>query len=237
MYTIAIIEDDQPTNDQFKGYLLSVWPDCEVQQFFAFDSALAAIETIDFDLVVSDLDLGSGTDRLGGIKIAKVIDSMRCPLLIVSGSPQAEVHRDVFKALGVWDYLQKPVIESDFVTQVKRAIGFRIAQVEIKKPRTADVSGTTLDPNLRIDRSSRHPASWKNVTVHLTMTELRIVEEMVHNLNSPVPFSDFFDLLDSGRNVETLRVHIQNIRSAFKDIDDNFDKVKSKPMFGYFWRE
>ncbi|MQR02791.1 response regulator transcription factor [Glaciimonas soli] len=236
MYRFAIIEDLTPTNDEFKGFLLKSRPDCSVKQFFSFDTAIVAIKNEEFDLIVSDIDLGADTDKMGGVKIAKALDSQKTPLLIVSGSPQPEIQREVFRALDAWDYLQKPITEADFITQVKRAIAFRTVQAQ-KQDATVRSDGASIaDADLVINYQSRNVVKWKNQRVNLSITQIRLVQEMVSSKNNTVSFAQLFEQIDTGRNKENLRVHIAAIRDAFKDVDSTFDRIKTTPMIGYFWR-
>jgi two-component system response regulator ChvI len=232
MLRIAVIEDHQATNDEFKAFLIELWPDCKVEQYLTFAQAITGVKSIDFDLIVSDIDLGDGTDRYGGIKIAKALDSQRTPFLVVSGSPQPELQRDIFRALDAWDYLQKPVTSGDFALQARRAIAFRLAQTRNSEP---EVRVGVQD--LAIDLADRAMVRWKGRRVILSMTQIRLVQKMIENLNQVVPYADFFGDIESGRNKENLRVHIAGIRDAFKDVDPSFKRISTTTMIGYSWRD
>lgn len=232
MLRIAIIEDHPATNDEFRAFLMDLWPDCKVEQYLTFDQAIAGVTSIDFDLIVSDIDLGEGTDRYGGIKIARALDSQRTPFLVVSGSPQPEIHRDIFRALDAWDYLQKPVTAADFAIQARRAIAFRLAQT--KNNEQVIRPGV---PDLVIDLTAREMVKWKGGRVVLSMTQIRLIQKMIENINQVVPYAAFFDDIESGRNKENLRVHIAGIREAFKDVDLTFKKIVTTTMIGYSWRD
>lgn len=234
MYRIAIIEDDVPTNDEFKKYVTNLWPDSEVDQFHEFSSAVTALTKTGYDLVISDIDLGPGTDEYGGIKIARALDALKIPLLIVSGSPQPEIHRGIFRALDAWDYLQKPISESDFVTQLDRAMTFRQSRLQaLNSPNSS--FALSNDPNLEIDFHSGPSVKWKNKKVHLSMTQICLLKMLVSKSNSHVKFEELFELISTGRNKENLRVYMGKIRNAFKDVDFDFDSIKTIPMVGYSW--
>lgn len=229
MYSIAIIEDDVPTSDTFKGYLEKKFT-CVVHQYVDFASAKEALEQNTFDLVISDNDLGSGSDKYGGAKIAKAINK-ETPLLIVSGMPQPEMHRELFKALEAWDYLQKPVTEEDFINQVSRALTFREASAK-----GATGLQAMTDPDLIIDRSGQSVVTWKGERLILSMTQILILETLVTQINKDVPYDDFFVHIRSGKNKANLREYIKQIRRAFKDTDPEFDRIKNTALFGYSWR-
>lgn len=131
MQQIAVIDDDPEVIDLLMKWLNDIIPDCQVTPFSELEPALTGIATTDFDLVVSDVDLGSGSDKFGGVKIAKALDTRRSPLLVISGY---SVQEGVFRALGAWDYLQKPISEGDFKTEVKRALMYRRGLTENTYP-------------------------------------------------------------------------------------------------------
>lgn len=232
MLKFAVIEDIAITNDEFKAFLERIWPDCQVNQFLTYDSAIQAIRAIDYDLIVSDIDLGEGTDRFGGIKIAKALDSQRTPFLVVSGSPQPELQREIFRALDAWDYLQKPVTEADFAVQAKRAIAFRLAQ----QGKYEEIPVSTNIEDLKIDLTSRVMVKWKGHKVALSMTQIRLLQAMIEKPDTAISYSDFYARIDSGHNKQNLRVHIKQMRQAFIDADPSFDKIETKHMIGYFWK-
>ncbi|MGO0791978.1 response regulator transcription factor [Herbaspirillum seropedicae] len=238
MYRIAIIEDHAPTNDEFRGYLLSEWKDAVVEQFFDYETARSAIASSNFDLVVTDIDLGPGTDKFGGGKIAKVLNGLSCPFLVVSGAaqPELELLRGFLGALGAWDYLQKPVNRSDFVTQASQAISFTRGnpqQRSLLNPGEKD--GATADSDLIIDPLKKPAVQWKGKSVSLSITETRIVSVLVANRGTVVKFDTLMQQINTGKNLPNLRVHIRKIKVAFKDADHNFSKINNKILEGYFW--
>lgn len=240
MYRIAVIEDHLETNDLFAKMLREILPDSEVLQYQDFESASKAINGLDpgFDLVVSDVDLGPGTDKLGGVKIARELDTKRIPLLIISGAPEYEFQRDVFRALDAWDYLQKPVATDDFEKEVRRAIAFREGQ-KGSDGSTAKRSNTTfpLVPDLVINRGERGPIQWKGKKTHLPMSSIDIVEHLARNAGNTVTYEELYNFIPSGKNKENLRVKIHDIKEAFKIDDNGFDRIKAVVMTGYVWQK
>lgn len=234
-YRFAVVEDIPEENDVFKGIIKTLWPDSIVDQYFDFPTAFEAVSTIDFDVVVTDVNLGGGTDTYGGAKIAKALDSQHTPLIIVSHLPEPKLHSDIFMALGAWDYLKKPVRESEFQKQLELAVAYRCGQLD--RERIAQTRESRIgDPRLAIDLSARAEVTWDRKRVHLTLTQIRIVDILSRNPNVPIKYADIFELIDSGRNRENLRVHIMAIRDAFKYIDHSFNSISSVAMFGYIWR-
>lgn len=234
MYRIAIIEDDPPTNNEFYGYVKNLWSTSQVDQFMELQPALQSMATVDYDLIISDINLGAGSDKCGGFKIAKALDAKKIPLLVVSGSPQAELNREIFRALDAWDYLQKPISESDFATQLERAMVFRQAQLQPNGTLFTD-KPISNDPDLEISFRSGTLVKWKGRKVSITMTQIKLLEMLVNKINNTVTFEELFQHISSGRNKDNLRVHIQKIRNAFTDVDPDFKKIKPVTMVGYTW--
>ena len=111
---VAIIEDDPPTSDQLKGWILSARPGLQVDQWFTRDEAEAAIARERYDLVVLDIELGR--ERHAGVALINAINKQHgTPVLVVSAMP-ATIYRSIMKALDAWDYLQKTTFEeADFI--------------------------------------------------------------------------------------------------------------------------
>lgn len=115
MFRVAIIEDDIPTSNQLKEWILSAHPDITVEQWFTRDDAEAAIARENYDLVVLDIELGR--ERHAGVAIINAINKggSGTPVLVVSAMP-ATLYRSIMKALDAWDYLQKTTFEErDFI--------------------------------------------------------------------------------------------------------------------------
>jgi DNA-binding response OmpR family regulator len=236
MYRIAIVEDDESTNDTFRTLLEENLTGVEVDQFQDLSSAANAISSTPYDLVISDIDLGrQPAERYGGVRIAAMLQDKKTPVLIVSGLPQPDLHRDLLMALDAWDYLQKPVTESDFLNQTRRALQWRADRLRTDEP-LGNSSSEAGDPNLRLDLLGRIPVSWRGRRVALSLTEIRIVSLLVVHANKIVEYEKLYSVLNSGQNKQNLRVHMQSIRNAFQEIDPAFKQITNVPMVGYSWR-
>ena len=145
MFKVAVIEDDLPTSNQLKAWILSARPEIAVDQWFTRDDAEAAIAREAYDLVVLDIELGR--ERHAGVAIINAINKGRqgTPVLVVSAMP-ATIYRSIMKALDAWDYLQKTTFEeSDFIDtflEILRASRDRDAN----KPVVAAGDELSLDP-------------------------------------------------------------------------------------------
>ncbi len=236
-FRFAVIEDVPKQNETIAGFLKKFWPGCHVDQFYRFEDAFQAVSNIEYDVVISDVNLGGGQNTYAGVKIAKALDSRATPLLVVSALPEPAIHSEIFMALGAWDYLAKPIRESEFRKQMDLAIEYRCGQrTGVPALSTESSSQRSPDPNLVIDLSMRVRVLWKGKRVHLSLTQIRLVELLSRKPNEALPYGELFAVIDSGRNRENLRVHVLAIREAFKSVDTAFDRIASVPMFGYVWR-
>ncbi|MFC6282578.1 MULTISPECIES: response regulator transcription factor [Polaromonas] len=231
MQHIAVIDDDPEVIDLLTKWLNDIISDCKVHPFTELEKALDGIATTDFDLVVSDVDMGSGSDKFGGVKIAKALDTRRTPLLVISGF---SVQEGVFQALDAWDYLQKPIDEPDFKTEVKRALTYRKGLTGA----TEQVSDGSfpLVPELKINRRSRQAVQWKGERLHLPMSKIDIVEALAQRAGMPVKYKELFEFIASGKNIGNLRVRMSEIRDEFRTVEKDFDRIQAVPMNGYLWR-
>lgn len=233
MIQIAIVDDHAEVIDMLSDWLLKILPGAQLSPFSSVEPALEAIASTSFDLVIADVDLGPGSSRFGGFRIAGALDTKQTPLLVISGAEDEDLQKGAFTALDAWDYMQKPITFTDFEREVRRAIQFRRGSV-IKPPMLA--AGTfPLVPDLTITRRSGAPMQWKGKTVRMPMSQIDIVEVLAQNAGVVVLHESLFECITSGRNKENLRVKISNIRDAFEAADPDFKLIETVPFKGYRW--
>jgi len=230
MFKVAVIEDDLPTSNQLKSWILSARPEITVDQWFTRDDAEAAITREAYDLVVLDIELGR--ERHAGVAIINAINKSRqgTPVLVVSAMP-ATIYRSIMKALDAWDYLQKTTFEeSDFIDtflEILRASRGR----EAAKPVMAAGDELSIDP-LR-----QSTPLWRGKRVNLPLTAQRILATLYQQRGQVVSYDDLFQVVKSGRNRDNIRKHISAIREAFRELDEDFDRIENIPMRGFRWSD
>jgi len=223
---VAIIEDDPPTSDQLKGWILSARPGLQVDQWFTRDEAESAIARERYDLVVMDIELGR--ERHAGVALINAINKQHgTPVLVVSAMP-ATIYRSIMKALDAWDYLQKTTFEeSDFIDTVLEML---------RAPGNKPASRTTsIDQELSIDPLGQGAVLWRGHRVNLPLTAQRILAALHAHRGEVVSYDDLFQVVKTGRNRDNVRKHISTIREAFRDIDPTFEGIESVPMRGFRW--
>ena len=232
---VAIIEDDPPTSDQLKGWILSARPGLQVDQWFTRDDAEAAITRERYDLVVMDIELGR--ERHAGVALINAINKQHgTPVLVVSAMP-ATIYRSIMKALDAWDYLQKTTFEEadfiDTVLEMLRASKDRPAP----KPNAASAPPAVApaDQELSLDPLRQGAVLWRGHRVNLPLTAQRILAALHARRGEVVSYDELFQVVKTGRNRDNVRKHISTIREAFRDIDPAFEGIESVPMRGFRW--
>ncbi len=228
MLKVAVIEDDLPTSNQLKAWILAARPEISVDQWFNRDDAEQAIAREHYDLVVLDIELGR--ERHAGVAIINAINKQHAtPVLVVSAMP-ATIYRSIMKALDAWDYLQKATFEEgDFIDtflEILRAVK------EKKRPgKASSADDLAMDP-LR----QRSPV-WRGQRINLPLTAQRILAALFARRGQVVSYEDLYEVVKSGRNRDNIRKHVSTIREAFREIDPDFECIENVPMRGFRWVE
>lgn len=222
MTTVAVIEDDEPTSRQLRGWIEAARPGIVVHQWFNRDDAEAAVARERYDAVVLDIELGR--ERHAGVALINAINKrgLGTPVLVVSGMPAA-TYRGIMKALDAWDYLQKTTFEeADFVDTF-----LEILREARPAAPAAGASELSLDP------LKQATPLWRGQRVNLPLTAQRILAALWARRGEVVSYEDLFQVIKSGRNRDNVRKHVSTIREAFREIDPAFDGIENVPMRGF----
>ncbi|MEF8704275.1 MAG: response regulator [Candidatus Accumulibacter sp. UW26] len=230
MFQVAIIEDDPPTSNQLKAWILAARPGIIVEQWFTRDEAEAAIAREDYDLVVLDIELGC--ERHAGVAIINAINksARSTPVLVVSAMP-ATIYRSIMKALDAWDYLQKTTFaETDFIDTFLEIL-------RTARDRSPGKAGPVAGHELSLDPLRQGAPQWRGQRVNLPLTAQRILAALYEKRGQVVSYDELFQVVKSGRNRDNIRKHISTIRDAFRELDEAFDGIENIPMRGFRWSD
>jgi len=230
MLKVAVIEDDAPTSRQLRGWIESARPGIRVDQWYSRDEAEAALARECYDLVVLDIELGR--ERHAGVALINAINKTRgTPVLVVSAMPAA-IYRSIMKALDAWDYLQKATFEEvEFVEtflEILRAV---------RDNGEKATEGDDAADELSIDPLRHGTPLWRGERVNLPLTAQRILAALYERRGEVVSYEDLFKVVKSGRNRENIRKHISTIREAFREIEEDFERIENVPMRGFRWSD
>lgn len=230
MTRVAVIEDDVPTSNQLKDWILGARPGLTVDQWFTRDDAEAAIARENYDVVVLDIELGR--ERHAGVAIINAINkgARGTPVLVVSAMPAA-IYRSIMKALDAWDYLQKATFEeADFVETFLEILR---APREAGPGKGAGAEGAELS----LDPLRQNTPLWRGKRVNLPLTAQRILAALYQRRGEVVSYDELFQVVKSGRNRDNIRKHVSTIREAFRELDEGFDRIENIPMRGFRWSD
>ena len=230
MFQVTIIEDDPPTSHQLKQWILSAKPVITVEQWFTREEAEAAIAREDYDLVVLDIELGC--ERHAGVAIINAINKSArgTPVLVVSAMP-ATIYRSIMKALDAWDYLQKTTFEeSDFIDTFLEIL-------RASRDRQHGKAEPVASDELSLDPLRQSTPLWRGKRVNLPLTAQRILAALYQRRGQVVSYDDLFQVVKSGRNRDNIRKHISTIREAFRELDEDFERIENIPMRGFRWSD
>jgi len=233
MTKVAIIEDDVPTSNQLKDWILAARPGLTVEQWFDRDDAEAAIAREDYALVTLDIELGR--ERHAGVAIINAINKSGrgTPVLVVSAMPAA-IYRSIMKALDAWDYLQKTAFEeADFIETFLEILRAGRGRPGSKPAPATPAAGDELS----LDPLRQSTAQWRGQRVNLPLTAQRILATLYQRRGEVVSYEELFQVVKSGRNRDNIRKHISTIREAFRELDEHFDRIENVPMRGFRWSD
>lgn len=200
MYTIAIIEDDQPIGDLLEEVLEK--EGYQVKRAYSGTEALYLLSKQRPDLVLLDLMLPG----LAGEQVLEKISGI--PVIVVSAKVGVD---DKVKLLlsGAVDYITKPFEIRELLARVK-------VQLRATPSPTAPVLRAG---DLTMDSLSREVTAG-GVPVHLTKTEYAILKLLLQNPNQAVAKSVILDRIAEDTpdcTDSSLKQHVSNLRKKLRD--------------------
>lgn len=108
-------------------------------------------------------------------------------------------------------------------------------------PATQDAEQPAKRLDLRLDECR---ALWRGQHVNLSLTEFRVVARLASDAGSEISHRDLYDVIKSEGFVAgagdhgyrgSVRATIKRIRQKFRQVDPDFEAIRSYPGFGYRW--
>jgi two-component system KDP operon response regulator KdpE len=220
--TLLVIEDDEPLR-QTLGTML------RARQFVVVDAesgeaGLRAVADHRPDLVLLDLSL-PGMDGTRVLREIRATDEV--PVVVLTVRDTREDKIDALDA-GADDYVTKPFDSEELLARVRAALRRgRTAAPAARIVRTGDLE---VDLDQRRVSKAGHP-------IHLTRTELVILEALVANAGGLVTYEALQSRLGAKRTSDTaaLRVHVGNLRRKLGDDAVRSALILTEPGIGYRW--
>lgn len=227
-FTISIIEDDPLQLENLETALSE--QGFQVQAFQDRESAEASFDKALPDLVISDIILGNEID--GGFELAKHLLSFEraIPVIFLS-ERQSEFDIYTGHALGAIDYLPKPISLAVLTAKVKNLLRITGTVAAPEESQTSLIDGLEL-------AHEEFKAYWHGEPLNLTATEFEMLKQFA--LTGEKGVVTYNALQESTQGVverNTINTHICRIRSAFKKIDEDFNRIHNEYGRGYSWHK
>ncbi len=222
-YRIAIVEDDAQQRTHYadalrsSGYHVSEYESRE-HAVDGFDQDLPDMAILD---IILGSEVGAGFDICRHLKL----HNPEIPVLFLTTRGD-ELDKIYGLQLGAWDYQTKPVSLEFLITRVDSL--FKIREANTSHAATRELGGILLNmENMRV--------SWKGQPVELTPTEFDLLSALLDHPEG----ASIEQLVRATRQglVEdnTINTHILHIRKKFRQVDPDFNCIKTRYGFGYSW--
>ena len=146
-----------------------------------------------------------------------------------------EIDRILGLRMGAWDYQPKPV-SLDFLAE-KVATLIRLSDIRVVTAEIDDQNIRVIG-HLQLLEESRQ-AKWRDQAIAgLTLTEFRMIEALTRRPGHILTYDTLAQATHQHYvSNNTISTHIRNIKRKLKNIDAEFDAVKSEYGMGYRWSE
>ncbi len=227
-YRIALVEDDPQLQANYaqalqrEGY--------EVNTYGNRKEAMAAFDNCLPDLAILDVMLGE--EMAGGFDLCLHLRSLSpvIPIIFLTAR-NSDLDRVSGLRLGAWDYLTKDITTLDFLPARISAM-FRTVEALCSENNSSRIFE---HHGLRIDED-RNEVYWQGQPVSLTLTEFWILLCLTRR---PGHVKNHDQLMEAASVIVTnnaIAAHIRRIRDKFRDIDPEFDGIRSEYGMGYRWQ-
>lgn len=229
-YSIALVEDDDLLRANYTtalerdGYV--------VQSYSSRNEALEAFNSQLPDLAILDIMLQDEME--GGFDLCQFLrkKSPTIPIIFLTAR-DSDLDRVSGLRLGAWDYLTKNTTTLDFLP-VRISALFKVIESLKGRPDKEPDSFKTID-NLKI-HFERKQVVYQNNSIDLTLTEFWLLHALTQN---PGHVKSHGQLMEAANVVVTnnaITAHIRRIRDKFRDIDPEFDAIRTEYGMGYRWQ-
>jgi two-component system, OmpR family, response regulator len=228
---IALVEDDEIIRNNYSEILTD--EGFEVVVFSNRQEAMSYFKTSLPDIAI--LDVGLQEERDGGFKLCSDLRRLapKLPIIFLT-SRDEEIDRISGLRLGADDYITKDASINFLMVRIE-ALFHRIEVITQCEPSEVKLEDNNSELGLlRLDKKSLK-AAWKNKPLDITLTQFWILCELVTNPGEVKTCDKLMHAAHICVEPNTITAHIKMIRSRFRDIDNEFDCIKTERSAGYRW--
>ena len=226
MPSILFVEDDDVIRENYTTLLEGAG--FETTAFGDSASALNYYDKSPADLALLDIVLNDDADA--GFKLCSQL-RQRSPTLpiIFLTSLSSDIDKISGMRLGADDYITKDISVEYLVVRLKALLNRINAQREPQEPVNVLARG-----NLHINLDTMR-ATWKNQKLDLNLTQVWMIHALAKNQSHAQSPQQLMTAANIEIQPNTIVVHIRNIRNIFKQVDPDFDGIKTERSIGYRW--
>ncbi len=177
------------------------------------------------------IDVGLADEYEGGFDLCRQLreQSATLPIIFLTAR-DSELDEVSGLRLGADDYLTKDISLAQMVARVK-ALLRRVDALEQKGNSHSD---TLTRGEMEINNLTM-TITWNQQPVELTLTEFWIVHSLAKYPGQVKSRQQLMDAANVVQDDNTITTHIKRIRRKFKQIDTNFDHIRTAYGMGYRW--
>tara|TARA_B100000029_G_scaffold492377_1_gene553583 strand:- start:14139 stop:14843 length:705 start_codon:yes stop_codon:yes gene_type:complete len=231
--TVFLVDDDK--NILTSLTMLLETEGFKVNTFSDGESGLKGILDENPDVAVVDIKM----PRLNGIELLKKLRKKSSIPVIFLTSKDTEIDELLGLKVGADDYITKPFSQKILVERIRILIK-RSNSLGNKTDIKDDKNNFLKIGKIILDKE-KYLCKWKNKEVNLTVTEFLLVNLLIDNLGT-VKSRDQLIEAAFGNNKEniddrSIDHHFKRIRKKFRNIDKNFNSIKTIYGGGYKFSE
>lgn len=228
MRRIVIVEDEPDLRANYSDALKKAG--------FAVDACAGVAEANHaFDRELPDMaivDVGLGDDAEGGFELVRGLRqrSETLPIIFLTAR---DSDLDVISGLrlGADEYLSKDMSLMQLLARVHAL--FRRLDSLLRVGESSQ--GSLQRGDLALDQD-RMQASWKGVTIELSVTEFWMLSALAKRPGHVRTRDQLMRDADTVIDEQTVNSHIKRIRRKFEKLDSQFDAIETIYGMGYRWR-
>lgn len=229
-YTIALVEDDDLLRANYSQALQR--EGYEVRSYANRPEASAAFQQSLPDLAILDVMLEE--EQEGGFTLCSQLRQLSptIPIIFLTAR-DSDLYRVSGLRLGAWDYLSKNTTTLDFLP-VRISALFKIVETLATSASSPQEQALTVGALTLFHEQKR--VFWQESLLDLTLTEFWLVHALIEH---PGHVKSHDQLMAAARLVVTgnaITAHIRRIRDKFREIDPDFDAIRTEYGMGYRWR-
>lgn len=177
------------------------------------------------------IDVGLADEYEGGFDLCRQLreQSATLPIIFLTAR-DSELDEVSGLRLGADDYLTKDISLTQMIARVKALL----RRVDALEQRGNQNSDTLIRGEMEINNLTM-TITWGQQPVELTLTEFWIVHALAKYPGQVKSRQQLMDAANVVQDDNTITTHIKRIRRKFKQIDDNFDHIRTAYGMGYRW--